>query len=73
MRGLGIVLIVVLLASVFVRGPMIRFLWGGGLAGHWGIVVGNPNMNIEIPKAQDLGLREDRRPLAPGAYTWFRE
>ena len=63
--------------------PMIRLCWGSGMAGTWGIVVGNKDM--EIPKTQEpywkeyqSGGKQDRlrehgeyrRPLAPGAYVW---
>jgi hypothetical protein len=52
--------------------PMIQILLGGsGMLGHWGIVVGDPNM--EIPKKDDSGLIDYRMPLAPGAYFWYHE
>jgi hypothetical protein len=49
----------------------VRLLWGGGMIGHWGIVVGRPDMPIAPPDASDGG--ESQMPLAPGAYIWFRD
>jgi hypothetical protein len=63
--------------------PMIRLSWGSGMAGTWGVVVGNKGM--EIPKTEDprwkeyqSGSKTDRlwehgeyrKALAPGAYVW---
>lgn len=62
---------------------MVRLAWGGGMIGHWGIVVGPKEM--ETPQTQepawverqsDGGTEEyyeygeRRTPLAPGAYIW---
>ena len=63
--------------------PMIRLTWGGGF-GHWGLVVGDKDM--EIPETQErtgqeygppdrpqvvYAPGEYRLPLAPGAYIWY--
>ena len=63
--------------------PMIRLTWGGGLMGHWGLVVGSENMEIpetrpEQKKEYGYGANkqvlyepgEYRLPLAAGAYVW---
>jgi hypothetical protein len=47
---------------------MVRLLWGGGLIGHWGIVIGPPDM--PTPPSDPYASREDRSPLAPGVYVW---
>lgn len=44
----------------------VRLLWGGGMIGHWGVVVGPRDMS-EPPFDPS---REQRRPLAAGAYVW---
>jgi hypothetical protein len=54
--------------------PVVRFLMGGGgLVGHWGITVGDPNMGMEVPKEPASGSPERRVSLAPGAYVWLQE
>lgn len=47
---------------------MVRLLWGGGMMGHWGIVVGHETM--PTPVSND---REEFYPLRPGAYIWSSE
>ncbi len=62
---------------------MVRLSWGGGLIGHWGIVVGH--RETKVPPTQKPGSKrrqvnsrtkgldeygEYRKPLAPGAYVW---
>jgi hypothetical protein len=47
---------------------MVRLLWGGGLIGHWGIVIGPPDM--PTPPSGPSASCEDRFPLAPGVYVW---
>jgi hypothetical protein len=49
----------------------VKLLWGGGLIGHWGIVVGHRDMPIPPSDASRFG--EQRFPLAPGAYIWSGE
>jgi len=64
-------------------GLMVRLMWGGGLIGTWGIVVGHREM--KVPQTQEpawmkhrVGSRteefykygEYRRHLASGAYIW---
>lgn len=44
----------------------VRLLWGSGFIGHWGIVVGPSDM----PEPPFDPSREQRRPLAAGAYVW---
>jgi hypothetical protein len=46
----------------------VRLLWGGGFIGHWGIVIGPPDM--PTPPSDPSTSREERLPLAPGAYVW---
>lgn len=43
----------------------VRLLWGGGLIGHWGIEVGDENVQ---PPPDSETVRH--RPLAPGAWVW---
>ncbi len=46
--------------------PAVRLLWGSGMIGSWGIVVGPRDMT-EPPCDPS---REQRSPLAAGAYVW---
>ncbi|OHB65001.1 MAG: hypothetical protein A2Y77_07095 [Planctomycetes bacterium RBG_13_62_9] len=48
--------------------PMVRLLWGSGMIGHWGIMVGRKDMAMPPSDASDSG--EHRFPLAPEAYIW---
>ncbi|MBP7053881.1 MAG: hypothetical protein KBE65_22945 [Phycisphaerae bacterium] len=51
------------------RGRLIvQLLWGGGMIGHWGIVIG-PR---DTPEPLSDPSREQLRPLAPGAYVCHR-
>lgn len=43
----------------------VRLLWGGGMIGHWGIVVGPADMPMSASDSRLLYY-----PLAPGAYIW---
>jgi len=43
----------------------VQVLWGGGMIGHWGIVVGPKDMPMPPSDPHDLQL-----PLAPGSYIW---
>ncbi len=62
---------------------MVRLTWGGGMIGHWGIVVGHSE--TKVPQTQEPGWMkrqyggrteefyeygEYRKPLAPGAWIW---
>ena len=49
----------------------VKLLWGGGLIGHWGIVVGRKDM--PIPPSDTSKFGEQRFPLAAGAYIWSGE
>ena len=49
----------------------VRLLWGSGFIGSWGIVVGRADM--PMPPSDASGSREQRYPLAPGAYVWSSE
>jgi hypothetical protein len=49
----------------------VKLLWGGGLIGHWGIVVGRKDM--PIPPSDTSRFGEQRFRLAPGAYLWSGE
>jgi hypothetical protein len=46
----------------------VSLLWGGGLIGHWGIVVGPESM--PMPPSDPSGSGLHQYPLAPGAYIW---
>jgi hypothetical protein len=46
----------------------VKLLWGGGLIGHWGIVVGRKDMPIPPSDTSKSPLQGE--PLAPGAYIW---
>jgi hypothetical protein len=46
----------------------VRLLWGGGLTGHWGIVVGPADMPIPPSDASKSAVQ--CLPLAPGAHIW---
>ena len=43
----------------------VRLLWGGGMIGHWGVVVGHADMPMPASDSRLLYY-----PLAPGAYVW---
>jgi len=43
----------------------VRLLWGDGMIGHWGIVVGPTDMPMSTSDSDSLC-----NPLAPGAYIW---
>ncbi len=47
------------------------YLGGGGMAMHWGLVIGHKDMPIPPSDTSDFG--EERFPLAPGAYIWLTE
>ena len=49
----------------------VRLLWGGGLTGHWGIVVGPADMPTPPSDASKSAVQ--CLPLAPGAYIWSSE
>ncbi|MCX5643489.1 MAG: hypothetical protein NTZ17_02215 [Phycisphaerae bacterium] len=48
--------------------PMIRLLWGSGVMGGWGLVVGHREM--AVPPSDLSRYGEYREPVAPGAYIW---
>ncbi len=45
---------------------MVRLTWGGGMIGHWGILVGAERM--ESPPALEMTVYQS---LAPGAWVWY--
>ena len=64
--------------------PMIRLMWGSGMIGSWGLVVGDENMETpvtELPRWKEYshGNKTDRLyehgeyrlPVASGAYVWY--
>ena len=50
---------------------IIRFEWGGPL-GHWGIVIGDPNMKMPEPGVEKISdsYWEYRRIIGPGVYIY---
>lgn len=48
--------------------PMIRLMWGSGMMGSWGLVVGHQEM--ETPPSDFARYGEYRTSVAPGAYVW---
>lgn len=49
--------------------PMIWLMWGSGVMGGWGLVVGDRDM--ETPPSDFSQYGEVRTTIAPGAYTWY--
>jgi hypothetical protein len=48
--------------------PMIRLMWGSGMMGSWGLVIGH--RELETPPSDLSRYGEYRAPIAPGAYVW---
>lgn len=48
--------------------PMIRLIWGSGVMGGWGLVVGHREM--ATPPSDFSQYGEVRQTIAPGAYIW---
>jgi len=48
--------------------PTVRFFWGSGVLGSWGLEVGPRDM--PTPPSDTSKGREQRYPLSPGAYVW---
>lgn len=64
--------------------PMLRLIWGSGMSGSWGLVVGDKNMETpetELPRWEEFHVGkvkqklhrhgETRLPVASGAYVWY--
>jgi hypothetical protein len=49
--------------------PSIRLMWGSGVMGGWGLVVGN--IDMETPPSDFSRYGEIRQAIAPGAYVWY--
>jgi hypothetical protein len=49
--------------------PTIRLIWGSGVMGGWGLVVGDEQMETPSPDFSQYG--EVRQTVAPGAYVWY--
>jgi|GEM_PF-6827094 len=49
--------------------PSIRLMWGSGVMGGWGLVVGN--RDTETPPSDFSRYGEIRQAIAPGAYVWY--
>jgi hypothetical protein len=49
--------------------PTIRLMWGSGVMGGWGLVVGGEQM--ETPPSDFSRYGEVRQTIAPGAYVWY--
>ena len=49
----------------------VRLDWGGGLIGHWGLVIGHETM--ETPPSEQTMFGEMRIEIRPGVYFWQRE
>ncbi len=52
--------------------PMVRLVWGSGVIGSWGLVVGDKRMSAREPMLEitESSSGEYRLLLAPGAYVW---
>jgi hypothetical protein len=48
--------------------PMVRLMWGSGMMGSWGLVVGHREM--QTPPSDLARYGEYRASVAPGAYVW---
>lgn len=49
--------------------PRIRLMWGSGMTGSWGLVVGHRQMATPASNFSRHG--EVRRTIAPGTYVWY--
>lgn len=58
----------VIVESGGVGHPTVRFFWGSGVLGSWGLEVGPRDM--PTPPSDSRRSGEQRYPLSPGAYVW---
>jgi hypothetical protein len=49
--------------------PRVRLTWGGGLTGHWGLVVGPESM--PTPESDLSRYGEHRQEIQSGVYVWY--
>ena len=53
-------------------GKEVAIVWGGGMAGHWGLIVGSKEMEMTYP-ISDVDPVSFALPFCPGAYVFIHE